>query len=93
MGTIQAGDPLATLAGCDSLLDRRYVQLCCPALNHAQQLFRSRAGASSSAAGSSGGSGTALVQQRRVKKIRPTAPSGPAAARVALQVHRGACHV
>ena len=70
----------AALAACDGLLERRYVQLCCPALDYAQQLFRSRAGAAGSAAAQ------APLVQRRIKKIRPTAPSGPAAARVALQV-------
>lgn len=89
-GRTASSDPFGALAACDRLLDRRFVQLCCPALAHAQQLFRSRAGSGSGALGNgtpgSRGSAAGGLAARRAKKIRPTAPSGLAAARVALQV-------
>ncbi|EFN50777.1 expressed protein [Chlorella variabilis] len=68
---------LSSLAAVDGLLDSRFLHLCCPTLEHSRQLFAA-----------SGGGGGGLQQQqqaRRVKKIRPTAPSGAAAARTALQ--------
>ena len=61
---------LASLAAADGLLDTRFLHLCCPTLEHARQLF-------ASSVGGSGGQKLA----RRVKKIRPTAPTGAAAAR------------
>ena len=69
---------LAGLTALDGLLDSRFLHLCCPTLDHARQLF-SAASSSGSAAG-----GQRAEQARRVKKIRPTAPSGTAAARAAL---------
>jgi hypothetical protein len=66
---------LSSLAALDGLLDSRFLHLCCPTLEHSRQLF----------AGSSGVNGLPLrqPQSRRVKKIRPTAPSGASAARMA----------
>lgn len=86
-GEAAAGCPaLASLAAADGLLDSRFLHLCCPALDHARQLF-----SAGSAAGGGGAGGPQQQEQaRRVKKIRPTAPSGAAAARAALQV-RGCC--
>lgn len=61
---------LAGLAAVDGLLDSRFLHLCCPTLDHARQLFSAGSGAGPQRA----------EQARRVKKIRPTAPSGTAAA-------------
>jgi hypothetical protein len=77
-GGASACPALASLAAADGLLDTRFLHLCCPTLEHARQLFAS----------SGGGGGQQLA--RRVKKIRPTAPTGAAAARAALQVRAGA---
>jgi hypothetical protein len=68
---------LAGLAAVDGLLDSRFLNLCCPTLDHARQLF-------SASGGSSTAGGQRAEQARLVKKIRPTAPSGTAAARAAL---------
>eukprot|EP00887_Chlorella_sp_A99_P005741 scaffold1.g5741.t1 len=91
-GPVRAGGPpppvplAGGLAAADGLLDSRYLQLCCPTLEHAHQLFRAtRAAASSAASGGGGGQPGGQQQLRRVKKIRPTAPSG-SLARAALQV-------
>lgn len=70
---------LGGLSGADGLLDSRFLHLCCPTLDHARQLFSS----SSFYGGGHGGRGLG-EQVRRVKKIRPTAPSGTAAARAVL---------
>ena len=83
-GSDAAGAPtfpaLATLAAADVQVDSRFLHLCCPMLEHARALF------------GTGGGLQPPMAARRVKKIRPTAPAGSTAARVAaLQVRGERC--